>query len=221
MNRRSCEQWRENFKHFTDNESESELQRIMQQYHLYTVKIYYLVIWLTNLHNPTNLFKLIFVSLSQYSSCVRYRCRPLMATSLPRPSAVNSSCFSFISFSLLLPWRMSMQFRLFVCIFLRTRWTAVAFTSQTSCCIWLFGLNFPNGCYLHSNRRELYYITLLLFASFGVFISFVLSFYVFFFGCSGVVCTIEGGCCTPNKCTFVWFFSLTGFFMLPITKLKS
>lgn len=89
---------------------------------LNTVRIYYLVIQLANLHNP-NLFKLIFVTLSlSQTFCLRW---PLLCRRA-RLLVPVSCCF------LMFPYRLSMQFRLFsfavLCTFfpLRYWWTAEA-----------------------------------------------------------------------------------------------
>lgn len=70
---------------------------------LNTVKIYYRVIRMANLHNP-NLFKLIFVTLSRSQTfCLSWSLLCRRAQFL-----VSVSCF-FLMF----PYRLSMQFRLF------------------------------------------------------------------------------------------------------------
>lgn len=149
-------QRRKNFAHFTGNDSELELGRITQQHHLYTVKIYYLVIWLTNLHNPTNLFKLIFVS--HYTIYSQYNVLPVLAAVVGHCHQRHPLRRAWLLFQirfLLLPRRLSMQFRFCLSVFLSVRdGPRCHFTSQTNCCSIWFGLNSPNGCCLHSNRRE-------------------------------------------------------------------
>lgn len=176
-------------------------------------QIYYLVIRSEHLHNP-NLFKLIFVSLSQLTTpcalCVSYRRSSPSSLLLPSPV----SCFSFIFYcfrvdcrcsSVCFVVRLCFRWPVFdgllwhaTCIptaihFIHLRWLWTVEMKIICVSLW-FGSSFPNGCYLHSNRRELHYIALLLYGLFGVFIFFAATFTVF----------SRDGSVDSNVCTWRW-----------------